>query len=111
MTTKLNDLWKIIIGDIGQSAVLNAIHNIANVPPPRGEFNDTVCPREYVLYQHPDPSKEIFTDSAAWSYLTEAEIRGGLDGTYLFPFFIIIMLFYYLFANGCLHAYINVGKL
>jgi len=59
---------------------LNGIYKISSGTPPRGEFNDTVCPREYTLFPHPDPSKEVFMPSAAWSYLTEAEIRGGLDG-------------------------------
>ncbi|CAL8086508.1 unnamed protein product [Orchesella dallaii] len=69
-----------LAGDVGQAAVLNAIYQISSAIPPRGEFNDTVCPREYILQQHPDPTKEIFMDSASWSYMTEAEIRGGLDG-------------------------------
>lgn len=47
---------------------------------PSGEFNDTICPREYILQEHPDPSKEIYKPQHSWTYLTEAEIRGGVDG-------------------------------
>ncbi|ODM98690.1 hypothetical protein Ocin01_07998 [Orchesella cincta] len=69
-----------LAGDVGQAAILNSIFEIPYPTLPRGGFNDTVCPREYVLQEHADPSKEIFMDTSAYTYLTEAEVRGGLDG-------------------------------
>lgn len=53
---------------------------MGNAIVPSGVFNDTVCPREYVLSGHADPNKEIYLPAHAWTYMTEAEVRGGLDG-------------------------------
>lgn len=72
------------VGDAGQGAILNGQNEMQNAIVPTGRFNDSVCPREYILNEHTDPTKEIYRDSNAWTYLTEAEIRGGVDGNLAF---------------------------
>lgn len=69
-----------LAGDVGQAAIMNGQYPLSNVPLPRGLWNDTICPREYILEPHPNSNQEIFRKDASWSYLTEAEIRGGMDG-------------------------------
>jgi hypothetical protein len=69
-----------IAGDVGQAAILNAKNQLPNISPPRGVWNDTACPREFILEPHPMPNQEIYNPTQSWSYLTEAEIRGGMDG-------------------------------
>jgi len=70
-----------ISGDVGQSAILNGKNNIPSVAnPPRGIWNDSSCPREYILDPHPLSNNEIYDPAFSWSFLTEAEIRGGMDG-------------------------------
>lgn len=69
-----------IAGDIGQAAMRNGIYHLTQVPLPRGVWNDTVCPREYILEPYPYADKEIYMEDAALTYITEAEVRGGMDG-------------------------------
>jgi len=69
-----------LAGDVGQAAILNAKNQLPNIEVPRGVWNDTGCPREFILGAHPLPNQEIYDPAQSWSYLTEAEIRGGMDG-------------------------------
>ena len=69
------------VGDVGQAAILNAVYNNANnAQPPVGKFNDTVCPREYIMDALSDPAADVSHAHDTWSYMTAAEIRGGVDG-------------------------------
>jgi hypothetical protein len=70
-------------GDIGQATILNAPNRLESVPPPTGQFNDTVCPREFILTPLPNPTTDVHHDHDTWTYLTAAEIRGGIDGLVL----------------------------
>jgi hypothetical protein len=71
---------------IEYAGIENGIYPITNVNLPRGIWNDTICPREYILEQYPYSDKEIYMPDAALTYLTEAEIRGGMDGRNLSRF-------------------------
>jgi len=60
---------------------LNAIYSgVSSLSPPAGKFNDTICPREYLLDPLSNPNADVSHDHDTWSYMTAAEIRGGMDG-------------------------------
>ncbi|CAG7726381.1 unnamed protein product, partial [Allacma fusca] len=73
-----------LAGEVGQAALFNAVfENPPNVSPPAGTFNDSLCPREYVLEALSNPDLDVSHAHDSWTYMTAAEIRGGVDGLVL----------------------------
>ncbi|CAG7834948.1 unnamed protein product [Allacma fusca] len=73
-----------LAGDVGQAAILNGVFaRSPSVSPPRGTFNDSICPREYVLESLSNPDHDVSNAKESWTYMTVAEIRGGIDGLVL----------------------------